>query len=229
LRNEQQSQDIAAEPVPALIFNFLRVVADEGRPEAYAEVVRVVTRGGVEEEDGVLDSRLRALLRDTRAIVRASDFDATDFLSWKPLIQSFLRFVTRPALRALSPAYQQGSRLNDIVTRALISFQRELSVDGDPIAALDRLSDEDAVRILTVHKCKGLEFDKVIVLGVEPQFFWGKYDADVKAEFFVAISRAKDELVLTTARKRPKPPGAGPYWKVNSPAHEGLLKYANEP
>lgn len=227
-RNEQQSQDMTAEPVPALIFNFLRVLADQGRPEAYAELVRVVTRGGVEEADGVLDSKLRAILRDARTAVRAAAFDATDFASWEPLIQTFLEFVTRPALSALSPAYQQGSRLNDMISKALESFERELNVDGDPIGALDRLSEEDAVRILTVHKCKGLEFEKVIVLGVEPQFFWGDDDADVKAEFFVAISRAKDELVLTTARTRPKPAGAGYRWKVDSPPHEELLEYADE-
>ncbi|WP_072313250.1 UvrD-helicase domain-containing protein [Agrococcus sp. Marseille-P2731] len=227
-RNEQQSQDMTAEPVPALIFNFLRVVADNARPEAYAELVRVVTRGGIEEADGVLDSKLRVILRDARGTVRTAAFDASTFTSWEPLIQSFLAFVTRPALSALSPAYQQGSRLDDMIAKALSSFERELDVDGDPLGALDRLSEEDAVRVLTVHKCKGLEFEKVIVLGVEPQFFWGDDDADVKAEFFVAISRAKDDLVLTTALSRSKPPGASYRWKTSSPAHEELLRYAEE-
>lgn len=227
-RNDQQCQDLTAEPLPALIFHFLRVVADEGRPESYAELMRMVTRGGIEERDGVMGSKLRWILQDARASVRAAPFDATDFASWESLVHTLLDFVTRPALSALSPAYQQGSRLDDMIRKALGSFQRELEVDGDPIGALDRLSEEDAVRILTVHKCKGLEFEKVIVLGVESQFFWGEDDADLKAEFFVAVSRAKDELVLTTARIRQKPAGAGPRWQVNSPANEVLLGYANE-
>ena len=29
-------------------------------------------------------------------------------------------------------AYQQGTRLDDMVTKALESFERELNVDGDP-------------------------------------------------------------------------------------------------
>lgn len=227
-RNEQQSQDLSADPAAALIFNFLRVVADDSRPEAYSELVRVVTRGGIEEADDVLDSKLRTVLREARLTVRAGGFDASDHASWKSLINSFLKFVTRPALNALSPSYQQGSRLNDVIKEAVGAFKRELAVDGEPVAALDRLSEEDAVRILTVHKCKGLEFEKVIVFGVEPQFFWGKKDADVKAEFFVAISRAKDELVLTTARHRTKPDGANGYWREDSPPHEELLGYADE-
>lgn len=226
-RNEQQSQDLTAEPAAALIFNFLRVVADNGRPLAYSELVRVVTRGGLEEADGVLDGKLRTVLRKARATVRTSEFDAAQYPSWSPLISSFLEFVTRPSLNALSPSYQQGNRLNDVIKEAAAAFKRELEVDGDPISALDRLSEEDAIRILTVHKCKGLEFEKVIVFGVEPQFFWGN-DDDVKAEFFVAISRAKDELVLTTARRRARPDGASPRWRENSPAHEELLGYADE-
>lgn len=160
--------------------------------------------------------------------MRTAGFDRADFASWQPLINAFLKFVTRPALNALSPSYQQGSRLNDVIKEAGGAFQRELAVDGDPIAALDRLSEEDAVRILTVHKCKGLEFEKVIVFGVEPQFFWGSKPKDVKAEFFVAISRAKDEPVLTTARYRTKPDGANPYWREDSPPHNELLGYADE-
>jgi superfamily I DNA/RNA helicase len=226
-RNEQQSQDLSTEPVAALIFNYLRVVADEGRPSAYTELVRIVTRGGTEEVDGVLDSKLRTLLRDARLTVRAADFDAAEYASWSPLISSFLKFVTRPSLNALSPSYQQGTRLNDVIKEAAGSFKRELAIDGDPIAALDRLSEEDAIRILTVHKCKGLEFEKVVVLGVEPQFFWGN-DDDVKSEFFVAISRAKDELVLTTARHRTMPDGASIRWREDSPPHDELLGYADE-
>ncbi|MCC8908870.1 UvrD-helicase domain-containing protein [Curtobacterium sp. GD1] len=226
-RNEQQSQDLTTEPVAALIFNYLRVVADDGRPAAYTELVRVVTHGGIEEVDGVLDSKLRALLRDARLTVRAAGFDAAKYSSWTPLITSFLKFVTRPSLNALSPSYQQGDRLNDVIKEAAGAFKRELAFDGDPIAALDRLSEEDSIRILTVHKCKGLEFEKVVVFGVEPQFFWGD-DNDVKSEFFVAISRAKDELVLTTARHRTKPYGANAYWREDSPPYNALLKYADE-
>lgn len=224
-RNEQQSQDLTAEPAAALIFNFLRVVADDGRPKEYSDLVRVVTRGGIEEVDGVLDSNLRTLLRDIRLTVRTADFDTSDYASWSPIIKSFLKFVTRPALNALSPSYQQGSRLNDVIKDAASAFKRELAVDCDPVSALDRLSEEDSVRILTVHKCKGMEFEKVIVFGVEPQFFWG---SAVKAEFFVAISRAKAELVLTTARHRTKPDGASGRWREESPAYEELLRYTDE-
>lgn len=227
-RNEQQSQDLTAEPAAALIFNFLRVVADSGSPAAYSELVRVVTRGGDDEADAYSYSKLSSILRDARTTVSNSQFDAAQYSSWKSLIESFLKFVTRPSLMSLSPSYQQGNRLNDVIKKATDAFKRELDIDGQPVPALIRLSEEDSVRILTIHKAKGLEFEKVVVLGVEQQFFRGEEDATM-AEFFVAISRAKSELVLTTATHRGRPAGASRYWKEFSPKHSKLLDFADEP
>jgi hypothetical protein len=45
----------------------------------------------------------------------------------------------------MSPAYQQGSRLDEVIEDALAAFGDELAVDRDPVNALKRLSDLDAV------------------------------------------------------------------------------------
>lgn len=227
-RNEQQSQDLATEPAAALVFNFLRVIAGNSNPDAYSQLVRLVTEDAFEEDDAVQASKLQLHLREARADLQTSGFDVEQFESWQRLIESFLDFVTRPSIRALSPSYQHGSRLEEVFEEASSAFKHELEITKDPIAALDRLSADDVVRILTIHKSKGLEFDKVIVLGVEPQFFWGE-DADVQAEFFVAISRAKEELVLTTAQRRHRPCDANGRWQERSRPYEKLLDYAEGP
>ena len=105
------------------------------------------------------------------------------------------------------------------------ALARELAVDGDPVEALKRLSELDAVRILTIHKCKGLEFEKVIVLGVEEELFWG--DA-ATSEFFVAISRAKQELVLTSVDFRARPRTPVKYWRENRSVHAEFVAYADD-
>lgn len=212
-RNEQDSQDLAAEPVSALIFNLIWVVASHRRPDAYAELMRVASRSSATEEAALqFDSRLKRLLREARATVHGSSFARGDLEAWRPMIAKFLALVSRPVLIALSPAYRQGSRLDDVIEAALEAFGEELEIDGDPVEALKRLSELDAVRILTIHKCKGLEFEKVVVLGVEVDLFWG--DADVAmSEFFVAISRAKNELVLTHADFRAQPTTPVRFWR----------------
>ena len=83
--------------------------------------------------------------------------------------------------------------------------------------AQDELEDIDAVSLLTFHAAKGLEFDKVILLGLEkdsmPGFHATREAVDddrpisQKVEeqrrlFYVGLTRAKTELILTVVKNR---------------------------
>jgi len=70
----------------------------------------------------------------------------------------------------------------------------------DTVNYLKSIGNAEAVQIQTIHKCKGLEFHTVVVQGFERETFFGK-KVDAECAFFVAISRAKERLVLTDARK----------------------------
>ncbi len=226
VRNEQESQDLWVEPVAALVFNFLRVVADDRQPDAYAELMRVVDRSSASEDEASrFDSRLKRFLRTSRAKVRDPGFDGAT-TSWIALVVEFMELVSRPVLIALSPSYQQSNRLGEVIEQALDSFGNALAVSGDASAALKRLSESDAVRILTIHKCKGLEFEKVVLLGVEEQLFWGDDPTEVASAFFVAISRAKNHLVLTWARHRERPVGYTKWWDEDRTKHQRFLGFA---
>ena len=225
-RNEQESQDLSAEPAAALVFNFLRVVADDRQPGAYAELMRIISRSSSSEDEALrFDSQVKRLLRKSRAAVRDSAFSSGELESWVALVFDFLDLLSRAVLVALSPAYQQGTRLTDVVKSALEAFGKELGVDGNAIAALKRLSESDAVRFLTIHKCKGLEFEKVVVLGVEEQLFWGD-PTTVISEFFVAVSRAKKHLVLTWSRHRQRPEGAVNRWDEARTKYDRFINFA---
>jgi superfamily I DNA/RNA helicase len=84
------------------------------------------------------------------------------------------------------------------------------------------LHGRDAVRPMTVHKAKGLEFD-VVVPAVEREMFWG--DAQ-RQEHFVAVSRARKLLCLTVCEQRPRPLDAGWRWDVERTPQEEFLGYA---
>ena len=81
----------------------------------------------------------------------------------------------------------------------------------------DCLENVDAVSLLTYHSAKGLEFDRVILIGVEdeqmPSFFAYKTDNDddrsinekleeQKRLFYVGITRAKSEVIMTVVKNR---------------------------
>ena len=135
-------------------------------------------------------------------------------------------------------AITKGHAFKRLNSKPITHFFDELMVDDDPVQALRRLSGEDAIRILTIHKSKGLEFEKVIVLGVEEQLFWSKSrdyvdNTSISREllhvFFVAISRAKHELILTSASTRRTPEGvSGRRWDVNRHEHKGLIRLVRD-
>ena len=68
-------------------------------------------------------------------------------------------------------------------------------------------SDGDSVTLITLHNTKGLEYNKVIITGLEQGVFprENKVGADLEEErrlFYVGITRAKDELYVTSTSQR---------------------------
>ncbi len=227
-RNEQRHQDLAAEPAAALILNLIRVLADERRSRAYEHLMRLVIPNGLSEESELRNSRaMTRFLEEKREKFRDGKTARSNPAEWKRVIAEFLAMITLPVLHALSPEYQRGRRLEQIIKETFAVFKQELDRDDDPVAAIVRLSEEDAVRVLTIHKSKGLEFEKVVVYGVEREFFWGSSDEVYRSEFFVAISRAKSEIVLTHVRHRPRPKRAPSGWEERRHPMQDFLDYAN--
>lgn len=225
-RNEQASQDLAAEPAAALVFNFIQVSAGTREPEAYAELMRVASSSAVDEEESCrFDRRLKRRLEKTRTALRDMPVLRTSINFWRKETLSFLDLVSRPTLLALSPGYAQADRLEDLIDNALDAFEEALELTNSPLDAVRRLTGTDAIRVLTIHKCKGLEFEHVIVLGVEEEAFWNPID-EARAEFFVAISRAKSELTLTHAAFRARPEAALRKWDEWRSAYDEFLGYA---
>ena len=68
-------------------------------------------------------------------------------------------------------------------------------------------ADGDSVTLITLHNTKGLEYNKVIITGLEQGVFprEDKLGADLEEErrlFYVGITRAKDELYITSTASR---------------------------
>ena len=111
----------------------------------------------------------------------------------------------------------------EIINETIQSFiQFEDSGDdaGSVIDQISLMSDAkgvqkeelDAVKLLSAHACKGLEFDTVFVSGVEEGLFphWNSIKSSVPDKaveeerrlFYVAMTRAKKKLYLTSCTRR---------------------------
>ncbi|MBP7096303.1 MAG: UvrD-helicase domain-containing protein [Spirochaetia bacterium] len=151
-------------------------------------------------------------------------------------------------------ATQKVANIDELVNAAadwpanregLAAFLETIELDRR-MADADEAS--DAVTLITMHNTKGLEFPCVIVTGLEQGLFPREDDSGEDLEeqrrlFYVAATRAKDELHLVCCRRRlyrgrpmENPPsiflgeiGKGLYETVGGALHAGALSAAAGP
>lgn len=88
----------------------------------------------------------------------------------------------------------------------LLDFLDSINLDRT-LALSDEETSNDAVTLITLHNTKGLEYNRVIITGLEEGVFprMDKQGADLEEErrlFYVGITRARDELYVTSTAKR---------------------------
>lgn len=72
------------------------------------------------------------------------------------------------------------------------------------LESVNDLLGNDYIPLMTIHKSKGLEFDNIILIGLEDNSFFDyiNHPEDENCAFFVAFSRAKKRVVFTIAKNR---------------------------
>jgi len=135
------------------------------------------------------------------------------------LVRKMLELSGLHAYYASKDRTEETGRLQNI--EELVNAAREYPRGAEGLAGfLESLrldsSDEDpyervnAVNLITMHNTKGLEFDRVIVTGMEdgliPHYREGmEEELELEEErrlFYVAMTRARDRLILTGCRRR---------------------------
>ncbi|MFM0212833.1 ATP-dependent helicase [Paraburkholderia sediminicola] len=224
-RNEQQIQDISVEPAARLIVDYLSCLYGQREPKAWIRLMDQLIPFADEEVQSNLRQNIQRFIAEQRKQAALVESLGEPYAGWWESVCAFLGKVGIETLSALSPDYESTTRFKEVVNDTRTRIEDLLKLEPDLPKALERFSDDQAVRILTIHKSKGLEFDSVIILGVENQTFWGNADAE-RCAFFVGISRAKRRLILTVSDCRDTPP-SNPYrWQENRTTHNEFMGYA---
>lgn len=225
-REEDSTQDLASDPVACLIVDFLLVASGSRQPAPYGRLLDLVvfSHGFDEEREYQARSRWDRFVADVGQRIADGRTNLAEEDELAGIVDELIRVVGRDAVVALSPDYAHGDRLQQQI-EATINRTHHLLRDGDNVAtALASFSGDRAVRIMSIHKSKGLEFDTVVVLGVERETFWGNEVAE-RSAYFVGISRAKRRLVLTVCERRERPDGAS-NWRTGRTEHDEFVGYA---
>ena len=109
---------------------------------------------------------------------------------------------------------QKAANMQELVNSAVFyEFSRDglLSfldhIELDRTLENDEEESSDKVTLITLHNTKGLEFERVIITGLENGIFPRQYKNEEELEeerrlFYVGITRAKDELYITSCAER---------------------------
>lgn len=226
-RDEDATQNLASEPVANLIVDFLLIAAGQRQPGPFQRLLDLVVfgRGLDQENEYRARSRWNRHIAAVKQRLVAEEADLAEVDTLRTIVDEMLDIVGRDVLVGLSPEYAQGDYLQQQVDATIARVHSLLEEGEDATTALASFSGDRAVRIMSIHKSKGLEYDTVVVLGVEGQTFWGEQDAE-RSAFFVGISRAKRRLYLTVCEEREQPEGAPRYWKVARTEHDEFVGYA---
>ncbi|MCA9678750.1 MAG: UvrD-helicase domain-containing protein [Kofleriaceae bacterium] len=197
----------------------VRVVARE-RELPLVEAARIAVREGAGGLAGAARKKLAGfvdLLDGLTAVIAAGASVA------ELVIQVVERSRYREILEADKSEEARGrlGNLAELVTVAA-DYDDEVGGEGDVLGLLERLAltapgddtrdDQPRVRMTTVHAAKGLEFPVVFLAGMEDGLFPSlreREDQDQDAAMeeerrlaYVAMTRAKDRLILSAARTR---------------------------
>lgn len=225
-RNEQSMQDISTEPVTKLIIDYLLCLYGPRNPKAWIKVNELLTPFDIDEQTriSVLRNFNHFFKEQKKKFLAANSQPPIE--SWFDATKALFKHLGSSTLIALSPEYESKPYLIDVIKQLQKGINDFLSQESDLLKALNSFGHDETVKLLTIHKSKGLEFHSVILLGVENETFWGKLENE-RCAFFVGISRAKERLILTesTERHLDNPP---PRWATHRNPHDEFFNYRVE-
>lgn len=224
-RNEQQLQDISTEPIARLIVDYLLCLYEKKESNAWIRLEEQLMPF-VDDEELEFSQRLyfQDFFIEQQRKVKQEVQDGNKYSDWWRRVEEFLEKISHEVIVALSLDYESESRLREIIEETQKHINKLLEKEQDLVKALRYFSDDQAVRILTIHKSKGLEFHSVIMLAIEKETFWGNADEE-RCAFFVGISRAKERLLVTYSQQRERPEEITKQWQINRNKHQEYWNY----
>ncbi|WP_335957013.1 ATP-dependent helicase [Acinetobacter bereziniae] len=222
-RNEQSMQDISAEPIARLIIDYLLCLYGSRNPKAWTKINEILFPFDLNEKLQTSFIRdFNNFFKEQKKLLVTSN-TPQKIETWEQAITNLLNKLGKAVLTSLSPDYESETLLNKIIIDLINKINELLILDTNLLKALNSFSYDETVKLLTIHKSKGLEFHSVIILGVEKEAFWGKVE-DERCAFFVGVSRAKERLIFTETRYRPL--NSPPYrWIENRLPHPEFFNY----
>jgi DNA helicase II / ATP-dependent DNA helicase PcrA len=211
------------------VLSYLRLALNPGSNADLTRVINTPARGiGKVTMLKVIEGKRSELNKGAQDKVLAFDkilLEIAEIATKKPLSETIKFIMQRSGIEAELKAEGTEEALERIENlRELVTLASRFN-DTDPSEAVEQLletaalqsdqdelkekSEQNAVRLMTIHAAKGLEFTYVFITGLEEGLFPherlddGRTDKEEERRlFYVALTRAEKKLFLTYAHMR---------------------------
>ncbi len=206
LRNEARLvsgvaiQDILAEELTTLIIGLLRLALGVRGREVYRPVQEALAAlMGTDFENSRdvkrLDDMVRSVIADIKDLTVQPPAD-TDIAV---LLETVVESLGKVPLQRTFRQYEDDKYFLGLQA-ALVNLLTEYAPTvTDWSGLIDAVEGKRQVRLMTIHKSKGLEYHTVIFVGLHQNAFFGyrRNQAEETNNFFVALSRARERVYFT--------------------------------
>ncbi len=119
-------------------------------------------------------------------------------------INKVIKEIDFKAFKAKWPQYKSKDFVNFTWKELTTQLKKIFPVSKSACGIVSLFCGKDAVQIMNIHKCKGLEYKVVLLLGFEDDAFWSYSDSsfEERCVLYVAFTRAKDEIIVSQSLTR---------------------------
>jgi superfamily I DNA/RNA helicase len=206
LRNEARLvngiaiQDLLSDELSSLLLGLIRLALGIRGHDVYGPVQDTLSAMLGADYDSEADlKRLDRTIRGVIQIIQGMTAAPPANTDMAALVRAIINELGEAPLRRTLRQYENDAYFRD-VQAALASLMAEYA----PVAPhwkhlIDAVEGKGQVRLMTIHKSKGLEYHTVIFVGLHQNAFWGYRNnrAEETNAFFVALSRARERVLFT--------------------------------
>ncbi|MGL4829872.1 MAG: UvrD-helicase domain-containing protein [Vibrio sp.] len=196
-------QDALKEPLGQLFTLFLKAIVHP-EPQVMTELFKVnlalnKVDPGDDKEEALTNSLIKFIHLTQQKIIITTTAD--ELLS---LVLSFIHELGMNKIKGRWKQYKSPEYFKHVWRALEIHLRNMCNQTSSLVDAVRLFSTENAVHLMNIHKCKGLEYHTVYFIGLEDQEFWNyaSQTFEDNCSIYVALSRAKNCICVTTSKHR---------------------------
>ncbi len=206
IRNEARQvggiaiQDLVKEKAYIFLLSTLKLAVNvrEGQPfQECRNTIADVRGSDLNSDKGHSDSlyAVRILISELEDLINDRNPMEVD---GKDIADLILAHISRGELQRTYREYVGGDRLSTVISGFKVFFDECREGINSWSECISDMEGSDSIRLMTIHKSKGLEYHTVIFIEFNDDAFWGN-DDDVNV-FFVALSRARERVYFSLTK-----------------------------